>query len=53
MSVVVWYNCDLWINVHHFLQSFDTVVDLVEYHKAEPLVLKSGGETTLKFECPQ
>jgi len=36
-----------------FLQSFDTVVDLVEYHKAEPLVLKSGGETTLKFECPQ
>ena len=34
------------------LQAFDSVVDLVEYHKGEPLVLKSGGETTLKYECP-
>ena len=34
------------------VQVFDTVMELVEYHKVEPLHLKSGGETTLKFECP-
>lgn len=33
--------------------AFDAVDELVEYHKKEPLHLKSGGETTLKYECPQ
>ena len=35
------------------VQVFDTVMELVEYHKVEPLHLKSGGKTTLKFECPR
>ena len=33
-------------------QAFDTVMDLVSHHKRDPLHLKSGGETVLKYECP-
>ncbi len=35
------------------LQAFDTVIALVEFHKKEPLHLKSGGDSVLKFECPR
>jgi hypothetical protein len=31
---------------------FPTVVELVQYFQKEPVVLKSGGSTPLKFECP-
>ncbi|XP_064381897.1 uncharacterized protein LOC135330878 isoform X2 [Halichondria panicea] len=33
--------------------AFDTVIALVEFHKKEPLHLKSGGDSVLKFECPR
>lgn len=32
--------------------AFDTVMDLVSHHKREPLHLKSGGDTVLRYECP-
>ncbi|CAI8011174.1 Lymphocyte cytosolic protein 2 [Geodia barretti] len=31
---------------------FASVVELVNYHKEEPLVLKSGGNVMLRYECP-
>lgn len=33
-------------------QPFATVVDLVNHHKRNPLVLKSGGDLKLLYECP-
>lgn len=33
--------------------AFETVMDLVAHHKHEVIKLKSGGETTLKYECPK
>jgi hypothetical protein len=33
--------------------AFASVVELVNYHRTEPLVLRSGGEVTLRYECPQ
>ena len=33
-------------------QPFTTVLDLVNHHKKHPLVLKSGGELKLLYECP-
>lgn len=35
-----------------FPQAFETVMELVARHRHEPIHLKSGGETTLKYECP-
>jgi fyn-related kinase len=32
--------------------AFASVVELVNFHKREPLVLKSGGNLTLRYECP-
>lgn len=32
--------------------AFSDVVELVNFYKVEPVVLKSGGSTPLKYECP-
>lgn len=34
------------------MQAFDTLMELVSSHRHEPIHLKSGGETTLKYDCP-
>ena len=48
-----WFQSDLSHTPSLFsLQAFASVVDLVQFHKREPLVLKSGGKTTLRYECP-